>query len=266
MDVHKMKFCTFASGSSGNSMLVSQGHTHILIDAGISMRRITLSLRSLNLAPCDLAAILITHEHSDHISGLFNFAKNYAVPVYAPLRAASHISNIAPHLDEKICRLDPGADFDIGDLCVFSFSTPHDTPDSVGYRVIGGGVSLAVVTDLGFVPDSVLSAVLGCDAAVLETNHDIGMLCSGAYPEYLKRRILGDRGHLSNEAGARLAHELVVSGTKRLVLAHLSHENNKPELAYSAVSEMLAASGAQIGRDYELTVAPRSESGCVYTV
>ena len=262
----KLKFCTLASGSSGNCMLVSYESTHILIDAGISMRRTALSLKNLGLHPTDLSGILITHEHSDHVKGLVNLTKHFALPVYAAHKTASALISSVPELCETICDFRAGDSFGLGSVEVHSFRTPHDTPESVGYRLCARGRSLALVTDLGCVPRSVLEAVSGCDAVVLESNYDVEMLRMGKYPPFLKKRILGDRGHLSNEAGAQFAMALVESGTRRLVLAHLSRDNNTPELAFSSVNSHLRRGSAILGRDFEMSVAPRDTMGIRYSL
>lgn len=247
-------------------MLVSYESTHILIDTGISMRRTVLSLRELGLEPSDLSGILITHEHSDHVKGLINLTKHFAVPVYAAHQTAKALISSTPELCGAISAFDSGGSFGVGSVEVHSFRTPHDTPESVGYRLCAGNRSFALVTDLGYVPGSVLEAVGGCEAVVLEANHDVEMLKHGKYPPFLKKRILGDRGHLSNEVGAQLAMALVESGTRRLVLAHLSRDNNTPELAFSSVNSHLRCGGAVLGRDFEMSVAPRDAMGIRYSL
>jgi len=261
-----LKFCTFASGSSGNCTLVSHENTHILIDAGISMRRTVLSLRELGLEPRDLSGILVTHEHIDHVRGLYNLIRHFDVPIFATHKTAAALVSSVPELTETICVFTSGESFGLGSMEVHSFGTPHDTPESVGYKLCAGSRSLALVTDLGFVPGSVLDAVRGCDAVILEANHDVEMLIKGRYPPFLKKRILGDRGHLSNEAGARFALSLVQSGTRRLLLAHLSKENNTPELAFTAFNSQLRSGGAVLGRDFEMSVAPRDTLSMIYSL
>ncbi len=261
-----MNFCTLASGSSGNSSLISFEKTHILIDAGISMRRIVASLRSLDIEPEDLSAILITHEHSDHICGLANIVKHYSVPLYASRKTAASILQTFPHVCTSLNAFDAGSRFGIGDMEIHSFRTPHDTPESVGYRIFCGKRSVALVTDLGTVPVSVFDAVCGADAVILEANHDIEMLKAGSYPPFLKKRILGNFGHLSNRACGEFAVRLLEEGTRQFVLAHLSKDNNLPELAFSEVDSMLRSRGAAPGRDFELSVAPRTETGKRYAI
>lgn len=262
----KLKFCTFASGSSGNCTLVSHESTHILIDAGISLRRTVFSLKELGLEPSDLSGVLVTHEHTDHVKGLYNLTKHFAVPIFATHKTAIALVSSRPELNEAICVFNSGDSFGLGSMEIHSFKTPHDTPESVGYKLRAGSRALALVTDLGCVPGSVLNAVSGCDAVILEANHDVEMLINGRYPPFLKKRILGDRGHLSNEAGAQFAMNLVQSGTRRLVLAHLSRDNNTPERAFSAFNLHLRSGGAVLGRDFEMSVAPRDTMGIRYSL
>ena len=230
------------------------------------MRRIVSSLRALELEPSDISAILITHEHSDHISGLTNMVKYHNVPLYASQKTAAAITNSMPNVCDVMTAFDAGSTFSIGDAEIHSFRTPHDTPESVGYRIFGGSRSVALVTDLGNIPVSVFDAVCGADAVILEANHDIEMLKTGPYPFFLKKRILGDFGHLSNEACGEFAVRLVEKGTRQLVLAHLSKDNNLPELAFSSVDSSLRSCGAVMGRDFEMSVAPRTEAGRRHTV
>ena len=154
--------------------------------------------------------------------------------------------------------------FEINGLRVLSFATPHDTPESVGYRLTDGKTVVVLATDTGYLSDTLLAAARGADAAVIEANHDLDMLRYGIYPAYLKRRIMADTGHMSNKVCGVFARELAKSGTKRIVLGHLSKENNTPELAYSAVSSALREAGADVGKDVILTVAPRCEMSGVY--
>lgn len=261
-----MEICTFASSSSGNCALVSHGGTNILVDAGISMKRIKDTLRALNLTADDLSAILITHEHSDHISALKMLLKYTQIPVYASWGVSSGICGVLPEAQYRIRQFEAGSRFELDGIGVQSFKTPHDTPESVGYVLEGGGRRLAFVTDLGCVTDTVKAAVRGADTAVIESNHDVQMLTGGRYPYYLKKRILSDRGHLSNDTCGTLAAELAAGGTQRLILAHLSKENNTPDKAYRTAHTALCAAGAKPGRDIALHVAPADGPGGVYII
>ena len=259
-----MKICTLASSSSGNCTLVSHGGTHILIDAGISLRRITAGLGQLGLEVRDLAGILVTHEHSDHISGMKMLVKYHDVSVLAPNGVARALCCSIPGAERCVSYFDAGSDFVLGEISVRSFPTMHDTPESVGYRFDDGQSVVAGVTDIGSVTPVVLDALTGADMAVIEANHDVVMLKNGGYPAYLKRRILSDRGHLWGDDSGRLATTLVESGTKRLVLAHLSRENNTPRLAHDTVRTMLDRQGVRVGKDICLDTAPPDDLGALY--
>lgn len=258
-----MKLCTLASSSSGNCALVSHGRTHILIDAGISLRRITKSLKALEVSPKELTAVLVTHEHTDHISGLRMLTKHHFVPIFAPEKVAQALLRAMPEAEPLIRRILPGAGFELGEMGVTSFRTPHDTPESVGYRLTAAGKTLAFATDCGCLTRELVEGTAGADIAVIEANHDVEMLINGSYPEYLKRRILSQRGHLSNDDCGRLAVILGQGGTRRLVLAHLSRENNTPQAALRTVSDALRRAGAQPG-DVEVGLAPPDDPGALY--
>ena len=207
-----LTFTTLASGSSGNAALVSCGDTHVLLDAGISARRITTGLKSLGVDPADLSAILITHEHQDHVSGLAVLTKKIRPPIYATPATCGQLADQLPHGAELLQSRLPGAGFAVGELWIEPFATPHDAAGSVGYVLSGGGRTMALCTDLGHVTDQVRQAVAGCDLLVCETNYDPDWMRTGPYPYVLKQRIMGDHGHLSNEDGAELAAMGVQSG------------------------------------------------------
>lgn len=260
------QLCTLASGSSGNCLLMTDGATHILVDAGISARRICTALKSLGIEPQTLSGILVTHEHSDHIAGLTTLTKQLGLPVYASRAAGRQIAYRIAFIEGHLHTFQPGDGFEVGGFAVESFPTPHDTDESVGYGVTAHGRKAAVATDLGEVTDAVRQGVRGADLLVCEANHDVEMVRSGSYPYYLKARILGDHGHLSNEDGGALAREAVEGGARKIVLAHLSAENNSPGRAYNAVHTCLSAGGVDVEKDILLEVAPRSETGRSYEV
>lgn len=256
---------TLASGSSGNSLLVSGAGTHILMDAGISCRRITAALNQLDIDPLSLSAVLVTHEHTDHVCGLATMVKKLPVPIYASVGTAHQLSHRMGLPEERIRPFTAGSSFSIGPLHCSSFSTPHDAADSVGYTIELDGEKMALAADLGHVTDTVRRAVLGSQLVVLESNHDVDWLRSGPYPYPLKQRILGDRGHLCNEAGADLAGQAVQAGAHTVILAHLSRENNTPARAYDVCFRHLSAMGVDPEHDIRLTVAPRMECGKTYS-
>lgn len=247
-----MRICIFASGSGGNCLLLSDGSTHVLVDAGISMRRIEASLREADIAMSDITGVLITHEHSDHISGLKMLLKYHQVPVYAPHTVANRMRGMLPDVDGSLNIIEVGTVFELGSLRVRAFHTPHDTDESVGYR-FSGTSSFAIATDMGHVTDEVLDGLTGAETVLIESNHDIDMLQLWARIQCTSSGcILSDRGHLSNKDCAVLARNLAENGTTRIILGHLSKENNTPE---TALSESRAALD---GTRAELYCAPSS--------
>ena len=254
-----LKLTTFASGSGGNCLLVSQGNTHALVDAGISARRITQGLAALGLTPGDLDAVFITHEHSDHINGLNTLLKRWPVPLYATAATGRRIAERSAWAGQCLHTIEAGTGCSVGELTVTAFSTLHDAADSVGYVLESGGRRAAVATDLGRVTDRVREAVAGSVFALVETNYEPDWLLDGPYPPYLKHRILGERGHLSNEAGADLACFLAGEGAKTLLLGHLSRENNTPARARAVVEAALEQRGL-LDR-CRVQVAPREQPG-----
>ncbi len=230
-----VKFYSLFSGSSGNSSFVSDGKTNILIDCGHNGKTVIRALSEININPEDIDAILITHEHTDHIQGAGVFSRKYDVPIYATKKTWEAIFssrfNIGKIDNKNIRFVETFTDFTIGTLNIYAFNTPHDSADPVGYNIYADGKKLSVATDMGKVDKDVVECLLGSESILLESNHDIDMLKNGIYPYYLKQRILGIKGHLSNESCAETAVKLVKSGTTRLVLGHLSKENNFPELA-----------------------------------
>ena len=244
-------------------MLLSGGRTNILIDAGISTRRIASMLGECCLTLQDIGGVLITHEHSDHISGLKTLVKRTSCPVYAPRTVASRLRGMLPELDERLEVIPVGEDFSIAGLTVRAFHTPHDTPESVGYRVSCEGV-FAIATDMGCVTDEVRENLRGADTVLIESNHDEEMLRFGPYPPMLKRRILSDHGHLSNENCATLARELAESGTRTIILGHLSRQNNTPSAALRTAEAALVGTGAEICCAPELGfLSLRVEEACL---
>ncbi len=247
---------TLASGSSGNCILISQGDTHLLVDCGISCRRIQQALAALELTAEQLSGILITHEHSDHISGLATLFKKYRLPVWCSRGTGRQLTYRIAFLDEVLHPFVPGEMFRVGELTVGTFATLHDAADPVGYTFTDGHHKAAVVTDLGQVTSVVEDSVRGADLLVAEANHDPDLLMQGTYPWQLKQRVLGHHGHLSNAACAEL---VMRSGAQTVILAHLSAENNNPALALETVR-------AAVGSTVTVEVAPRCACGRRYEV
>ena len=244
---------TLASGSSGNALLVSCGATHLLVDAGISCRRITTGLASLGLGLDDLNALFITHTHSDHIAGLQTMLKKSIFPILSSGRVGRELAYRLAGVEQRFQEMEFCQQVQAGCLAVTAFPTSHDAPGSCGFRFDGPDGSVGVLTDTGYVTPEAADILPGVDLAVLEANHDVEALRSGPYPYYLKKRILGSEGHLCNEDAARFAVTLAEAGASELVLAHLSKENNTPAMARNAVETALAAAGLAPALD----VAPR---------
>lgn len=247
-----MKLAVFASGSTGNCALVRGGGRSVLIDAGISARRIRQSLARAGLLPSELDGIFITHEHSDHIRGLAALLKCGPVPVYAPGMVRDALIRAVPGADIYARELTPERAVSLEGLTVTAFPTPHDTPQSVGYRMEAEGGALAVATDTGCVTETMLRYLTGAEIVLIEANHDIAMLKNGPYPPQLRRRILSDRGHLSNLECAFLASVLAQAGAQEIVLGHLSKENNLPGLALRTVLRGVEGTPARVSVAPEL--------------
>lgn len=252
-------FISLVSGSSANCSLISDGKTHILIDCGLSCKKLEEALCAVSLTPAEISAIFITHEHSDHVRGLGATARKYKMPVYATLKTHEALnSGILP--DVRYLRPDDG--FEVGTVGVTPFSIPHDAVDPVGYNFFFGEKKLSYATDIGCMNDYVMSHLKGSLAVLLESNHDYAMLQNGRYPMALKRRIAGEFGHLSNTDAAKTALELVRGGTRHIMLGHLSNENNTPNTAYLETARLLEANGIELGKDAGLSVAARYEVSC----
>lgn len=252
------------SGSKGNCTLVRCGATKVLIDAGMSCRAIERALGDVGETLGAISAVFLTHEHSDHTKALPILLKKHPVPVHAPADTVKTLALggyptdcFVPHpVCFSVTVSAPNGD----DPMVFSsFPTPHDASVSVGYRIETAEGSAALATDLGSVTDAVRCAFSGCRNIVIESNHDENMLLMGSYPYELKRRILSDSGHLSNSACGDFVRELVAGGAQHILLAHLSPENNTPELAYLTVQTLLKQRGFREGEDYSLRVAARDK-------
>ena len=265
-----MRMVSIASGSSGNCIYVGSEETHILVDAGISNKRIEQSLHEIGVDTKDLSGVLVTHEHSDHIQGLGVMARRRGVPIYATpetiaqIRASKSPGEIPEDLFVPIL---PDADFDIGDLHILPFSIDHDAANPVAYRIGCGRKSVAVATDMGHYSQYIINHLQNLDAMLIEANHDVRMLEAGPYPYPLKRRILGDFGHLSNENSGRLISSILHDGIRHIFLGHLSKENNIPELAYETVRLEIDQSDTEYrANDFEISVARRDRMSEIVTI
>lgn len=259
--------CTLFSGSSGNSIYIENKGSRILIDAGVSAKRLESALREREVEADSLGGILVTHEHTDHIAGLSVLARRYKLPVYltkGTYEAARPKLAYAERIDFRF--IQPDRPFELADMAVKPFRTPHDAADSVGYRIDTGQGVFSVASDIGRWTETIAEAVSGSDLIFIEANYDPDMLWTGPYPWPLKRRIDSEFGHLSNGDCGEAMERLVREGTSRFVLIHLSQENNLPNLAYSSVEQCLTEAGAANGRDYTMMTAPRYTPGCWMTL
>lgn len=262
-----LQFCSFSSGSSGNSYLVRSARTAILIDAGISGKRIMEGIEYTGTAPEDVKAIMVTHEHSDHVQSLRVLHKRLPkVNTYSNLSTWECIKDKVP--EGRHIAFDSGDEFDIGDIHVKSFRTNHDAAESVCYSFLHGGSQISVLTDTGYVSEDIYNEIKGADLLALEANHDPNVLQMCRYPYYVKRRILGDHGHLSNEAAAECIARLQKEDEKRrfVLLAHLSKENNSPELAMMTIRNCLQEEGVFPGDKLQLGVIVRDQISDIFEV
>ena len=256
-----LELCSIASGSSGNCICVGNDHTHVLIDAGISGKRIEAGLNEIDLKAGEMQGILVTHEHIDHIAGLGVLARRYGIPIFATEKTIEAISasKAVGKIDDDLFQvIKPGKRFSIGDLFVNPISISHDAADPVAYKIVNEDKSVAVITDLGNYNQAIVDELQGLDALLLEANHDIKMLQMGPYPYPLKQRIMGDRGHLSNERSGQLLCELLHDKFGTVLLGHLSKENNYEKLAYEAVRlEVTMGDNPYKAEDFPMFVAKR---------
>ncbi len=263
-----MKFCPLYSGSSGNALYAEYGDTRLLIDCGKSGKMILDALRYIGVDPGTLSAILITHEHSDHIAGAGVLARKLQIPVYATTGtwlAMERKLGTIPAACKRFIEQDQ--DFYIGKLGIAPFPIPHDAAEPVGFRLWGGPFSISTATDLGYFPQRVLDAIGGSDLVLLESNHDPDMLRANPhYTQALKTRILGRRGHLANETCAEAAVLLRESGVRNLILGHLSGENNTPKLALETTETRCELEGMTLGEDICIDLAYRDRIGKLYTL
>lgn len=249
-----IRFCNLFSGSSGNSTYIETQSTKILIDAGVSCSRIERALNTLEVSLDEIDAILITHEHSDHIKGLPVISRKYKTPIFATNKTWAQM-NLIDIQEECKKSFTPGIDFKLRDATIHPFSIPHDAADPCGFSILSHGKKVTVATDIGHIENELVTEMTGSDALLIEANYDNDTLLCGAYPYFLKKRIASDIGHLSNENTSKLVRTLYESGVTNFILGHLSKENNFPELAYQTVLNELNTSELKV--PFNLTVAKR---------
>ena len=259
-----MELCSIASGSSGNCICVGTDESHLLVDAGISGKRIETGLNSVGLKTSEMEAILVTHEHMDHIAGLGVLARRYGLPIYGTqgtLDAIRCVKSVGKIEESLLHPIVPGQQFQIGKMNVHPISISHDAADPVAYLLQTDSHKVGVITDLGTYNDALVEQLQDLDILLLEANHDVRMLQTGSYPYQLKQRILGDRGHLSNVLSGQLLGRLLHDRFRAVVLGHLSQENNFAELAYETVRlEVSMGENPYKGDDFPIYVAKRGEA------
>ncbi len=235
-----LSYCTLGSGSRGNSLAVWDSEDLFLIDAGFSGKELKKRLGEVGLSPEDIKAIIITHEHSDHVKGVGVMSRRYGIPIYAtPIVLQGKVLK-----KEKLkaqVEIQPEKGFKLGRFEIKGFEVPHDAPQTLGYRIQSNGRCITHATDIGRVTPDIQNMLEGCDGLVLESNHDIEMLNNGPYPAFLKRRILSDKGHLPNVESGEVLVKVIGPDTQHVTLAHLSEENNTPEVALETVKTILSS-------------------------
>ena len=256
-----MRLCSIASGSSGNCIYVGSDDTHLLVDTGISKKKIEEGLKDLEIKGEELSGILVTHEHADHIQGLGVFCRKYESPIYATkgtLQGITSCKSLGKMPEGLYHEIQADEEFALGDIRIHPFSISHDANEPTGYRFQNGEKRIAVATDLGKYDDYIVNNLKNLDALLLEANHDVHMLEVGPYPYPLKQRVLGDRGHLSNELSGRLLCDILHNHLKKVFLGHLSKENNYEKLAYETVKlEITLGDNPYKGEEIPISVAKR---------
>ena len=256
----ELRFAPLFSGSSGNAIYVGTDKTNLLIDAGVSGARVIAALKEIGVNPLDLDGILVTHEHDDHVKGVGILARKLHCPIYATEGTwAGMESKIGKLSVNHQSVIETERSFYIGDIEILPFATPHDALESCGYSFSVGSARFSLATDIGCIRDGWMKAIAGSDSVLLEANYDPDMLTAGPYPFSLKKRILGKKGHLSNDDAGIAAAQLVQAGARQIILGHLSKENNFPELAQKTVELILRQNGIDPENDIDLRVALRDE-------
>lgn len=252
-----LKFCSLYSGSSGNCLFVSSNNTKILIDCGTSCKKICDGLASINSSIDEIDAILVTHEHSDHVQSLGMVSKKFNIPVYANKETWDAMPKQKEKIsEENILFFENDKDFHIDDLTIHPFSTPHDAANPCGFNIHNGKRKISIATDLGHMDDKIFNNLQGSSFILLESNYDPEILKVSKYPFHLKQRIAGPHGHLSNATAGKTISALMKKDLKEVMLGHLSKENNFPELAYQTVTEELMKNNIDLN-NLRLSVANR---------
>ena len=261
-----MKFCSLYSGSSGNCLYLEDKDTKILIDAGVSGKKIEENLKKIYVKPEEIDAVFVSHDHIDHTKGVGVFSRRFDIPIYANRGtwevALKGLGKISP---KNMVVFHSNQEVYINGLCILPFPIHHDAGEPVGFSIENGKTKIGIITDTGKITEEILWSLKNCDLAVIESNHDVEMLKVGRYPYYLKKRILGNEGHLSNEDASKTILKLVEKGLRKVLLAHLSEENNFPELAYETTKSLLVENNVKVQKDVMLEVASRFTPSTIYS-
>lgn len=261
-----IRFCSLASGSSGNCQYIETDKVKILVDAGLSGKKIQESLVSIDVDPSTINGILVTHEHKDHIHGIGILSRRFGIPIYANQKTWLNMKpEIGEIKEENIIVFDTNKTFEINDLNIHPFNISHDAIEPVGYSFYYKNIKISLVTDTGYVSEEVKENIKNSHLLMIESNHDVEMLKVGKYPWFLKKRILGEHGHLSNDDAGRLLAEIISRENQCILLGHLSKENNFPELAYQTVANILTEKGINVTSDISLDLTHRDKPTKVYS-
>lgn len=267
-NIMNLKFCSLASGSSGNCHYVATDETGLLVDAGLSGKYIKGALENIDVDITTITGLLVTHEHSDHIKGIGVLMRRYGIPLYITEETWKAMSCKIGKIDEKkVIFISKNEEVEVGNIVVKSYEVSHDAVDPVGYTFRYGNSKISIVTDLGHITDEIMDEIKDSDLLLIESNHDEEMLKMGSYPYYLKRRILSELGHLSNSAAGEIVVNAVKRGrVKNVLLGHLSKENNFPELAFETVKNIVEASSIEVGVDINIDMAYRDRVSRFYNI
>ncbi|SHJ93146.1 MBL fold metallo-hydrolase [Paramaledivibacter caminithermalis] len=262
------EFCSLASGSSGNCQYVGSKDTKLLVDAGLTGKYIIEALNNIDIKAGTIDGLLITHEHTDHIKGVGVLMRKFDIPLYVNKKTWDAMKGKIGSIEGKDIRLFNDCDpFFVGDIKVNPYNISHDASNPVGYSFVYDDSKISIATDLGCVTNEIIDEIKDSDLLVIESNHDVEMVKFGRYPWFLKKRILGDNGHLSNETAGNIITEVVKKGkVKHVLLAHLSKENNFPELAYETVKNIVEENKIKVGLDINIDLTYRNRVGRLYKI
>ena len=263
----EIKFCSLSSGSSGNCQYIETNKTKILIDAGFSGKKIELLLKSIDVEPSSIDAILVTHEHIDHVKGVGILSRRYGIPVYGNKNTWNAMTpSIKEVKSENQKVFNTNKFFHLNDLDVLPFMISHDSVEPVGYIILYKNKKISIITDTGWVNDNTKRLLKGSNLYFMESNHDLSMLRQGLYPWHLKKRIMSTKGHLSNDDAGMILGDVLSGFGETVLLAHLSQDNNRPEIAYNTVRNTIKTRGLDADKDINLGLTFRDKTTCIYTL